>query len=526
MTHPMSGRPLVLVLDIGTTGGRVMLIDSAGEALAMAYREYQSVFHAPTVIDHDPATWLSAIGQGMAELRQTSAELLNRVQAISVATQRATIVPVDKNGVPLTHAILWQDKRSIGEGREIEERLGHELIYERTGLKIDPYFSLSKIMWLRKHKPDIYDRTACLLTVHDYIVHALTGEFKTDWTQASRTMLFNIHEFAWDTVIADKLNVDLGKMPKAYPTGTIAGRVTKTAAERFGLPAGTPVVMAGGDQQCAAVGLGAIRPGIVKVTTGTGSFVVAPVSRPIHSAVQKVVCSASAVPGHWVIEAGIFTTGSTYRWLRDLLDMHGSYDTLNQLAEMSTPGANGLIHLPHYAGSAAPYWNAKASGLLLGLSLGTKRSDVVRAYLEGICFEIKKNLNIIDTLLSGDDEAEHVRLTAVHVSGGLARLDVFNQIQADIYGLIVIPDRTEQATSLGAAMIAFTAMGIFPDLNEAHKAMSMLDMQRMKTTNRAMKDIYEEMGELHHVIYDVLNKEKIYERAKSMTEKLNALNAR
>ncbi|MGF9714176.1 MULTISPECIES: FGGY-family carbohydrate kinase [Paenibacillus] len=526
MTHHMTDGPLVLVLDIGTTGGRVILIDQAGEILGMAYREYQSVFHAPTVIDHDPATWLLAIEQGIAELRQTAAQLWNKVRAISIATQRATIVPVDENGIPLAHAILWQDKRPIEESKQIEERLGQKMIYERTGLKIDPYFSLPKIMWFRNHKPEIYARTACFLTVHDYLVHALTGEFKTDWTQASRTMLFNIHEFAWDRTIAEAMNVDLHKMPEAYPTGTIAGNVTNAAADRFGLQAGTPVVMAGGDQQCAAVGLGAIRPGIVKVTTGTGSFVVAPTARPIRSADQKVVCSASAVLGQWVIEAGIFTTGSTYRWLRDFLGTDGSYDALNQQAEMSAPGANGLFHIPHYAGSAAPYWNANASGLLFNLSLGTKKSDVVRAYLEGICFEIQKNLNVIDSLLSQDQKADHIRLTAVHVSGGLARLDLFNQIQADIYGLVVIPDQTEQATSLGAAMIAFTALGLFPDLNEAHKKMGRLDLQRMKTANREMKDIYREMAELHHAIYEALNKERIYERARRVTEKLNALHKR
>ncbi|CAM4245355.1 hypothetical protein L1N85_01840 [Paenibacillus alkaliterrae] len=516
---------LVLVMDIGTTGGRVILMDAKGESHGMAYREYRSIFHAPTVIDHDPTTWINAVVEGIQELKESHANVLQRVRAISITSQRATIMPVDADANPLTHAILWQDKRSIQESREIEARIGREEIYKRTGLKIDPYFSLPKIMWFQNNHPEIYRKASCFLTVHDFMVASLTGEFKTDWTQASRTMLFNINDFAWDRELADRMGIDLGKLPEAYPTGTVAGNVTEAAAVRFGLPVGLPVVMAGGDQQSAAIGLGAIRPGIVKVTTGTGSFVVAPIDHQIHNPEQKVVCSASAVPGKWVIEAGIFTTGSTYRWLRDFLGTDGLYDELNAQAAMSTPGANGVLHIPHYAGSAAPYWNANASGVLFNLSLGTKKSDVVRAYLEGICYETKKNLRIIDSLLSADQDVDHIRLSAVHVSGGLARFDWFNQIQADIYGIVVIPDRTEQATSLGAAIIAYTTLGFYSDLIEAHAAMGKLEMKRMKTTNRATKEVYEEMGELHHALYESLDRDDLYGRAKHMASKFDAVNS-
>ncbi|MCG6796562.1 MULTISPECIES: FGGY-family carbohydrate kinase [unclassified Geobacillus] len=522
-----SANPMVLVLDMGTTGGRAIVFDANGQVHGSAYREYRSVFHSPTVIDHDPETWLQAIKEVINELKQTKPECLANVLGLAVTSQRATILPVDKNGTPLAPAILWQDKRSIKECKEIEERLGHDTIYQRTGLKIDPYFSLPKILWFRNEKPEIYHNAAYFLTAHDYIVHSLTGEFKTDWTQASRTMLFNIHRFQWDDEIIRELALDENKLPRAFPTGTIAGRITKRAASEFGLPEGLPVVMAGGDQQCAAVGLGAVQPGIVKVTTGTGSFVVAPIDHPATSSKHKVVCSASAIPGHWVMEAGIFTTGSTYRWLRDLLSSDdknstlGSYDALNHQVELSKPGANGVLHVPHYAGSAAPYWNAKASGVLFNLSLGIKKSDVIRAFLEGICFEINKNLKIIDSMLKENSDQNHAGLTQVHVSGGLVRLDLFNQIQADIYGLNVIPGTTEQASALGAAMIAFVALKVFGDVTEASKTMGSLDFGRMKMPNPEMREIYQEMSELHDAIYQALLKANIYERSSKIIEKLN-----
>jgi xylulokinase/glycerol kinase len=522
MLEQTSELPLVMVIDIGTTGGRVALVDSEGTIRAMAYREYKSIFHSPIVIDHDPETWLWSIKESAAELRQSVPELFPLLQAVSVTTQRATIMPVDANGKPITHAILWQDKRSVEEAAYIKDTIGENTIFAKTGLKTDPYFSLPKMLWFRNEKPDIFNEAAYFLTVHDYVIHELTGEYKTDWTQASRTMLFNIHTFEWDAELADKLNIDLSKMPLPLPTGTIAGPVTEAAAERFSIPKGLPVVMSGGDQQCAALGVGAIDPGIVKVTTGTGSFVVAPIDKPITSPEYKVVCSASAVPGKWIIEAGIFTTGSTYRWLRDLISEERSYEKLNELALSSVPGANGVLHVPHYAGSAAPYWNAHASGVLMGMSLGTSKGDIVRAYLEGICFEINKNLKIIDSLLQREEDSDHKRLSAVHVCGGLVQFDLFNEIQADIYGIVVIPNTTEQGTVIGAGIVAFTAIGQFDSLQIAHKAMSQLDMKRMKTTNRSLKALYMEMAELHDALYHSLNNNDLYARVKETAGRFKA----
>jgi xylulokinase/glycerol kinase len=186
------------------------------------------------------------------------------------------------------------------------------------------------------------------------------------------------------------------------------------------------------------------------------------------------------------------------------------------------PGANGVLHVPHYAGSAAPYWNAHASGVLMGMSLGTSKGDIVRAYLEGICFEINKNLKIIDSLLQREEDSDHKRLSAVHVCGGLVQFDLFNEIQADIYGIVVIPNTTEQGTVIGAGIVAFTAIGQFDSLQIAHKAMSQLDMKRMKTTNRSLKALYMEMAELHDALYHSLNNNDLYARVKETAGRFKA----
>ena len=518
----------LLVLDVGTTGTRGVVFDLEGRLLGMSYREYRSHFLTPSIIDHDPQTWVDAVEAVVPEvLRQTNTPA-GAVLAVAVTSQRATILPVDASGHPLASAILWQDKRTMQECRDIEETLGSQVVYARTGLRIDPYFSLPKILWFKRKRPDVYRATHRFLTVHDFIVNQLTGEFVTEWTQASRTMLFNIDTLQWDPELAEPLGLDVDRMPRAQPPGSIAGTLTGHAAARLGLPASVPVVMAGGDQQCAAVGLGVTQPGLAKVTTGTGSFVVAPVARPYRDPGGRVLCSASAIPGQWVLEAGIFTSGAVYRWVRDELSRAETsaaadlgldpYDLLNLEAARSAPGAGGLIVLPHLAGSAAPYWNPLARGVIFNLALGHRRSDLVRAVLEGIALEIGKNLRIIEELIGSGTSGR--ALTEVRVSGGAVRSDLFNQIQADVYGLRVVPGRIEQATALGAAILAAAAVGVYPDVHEASRRMSTTDPVRAREPDPERHAIYREVGALHDAVYRALVDAGVYEKAEAVMRRL------
>lgn len=520
----------ILSLDIGTTGTRAMLFDLEGAAYGSAYQEYRSNFLSPTIIDHDPFTWLNAVDVVVPKVMLDTATPRDAVKAVVVTSQRATILPVDGSGKPLAPAILWQDKRTLPQCRTIEATVGNAEVYGRTGLRIDPYFSLPKLMWFQSERPDVYRQAHRFLTVHDLIVHHLTGEFLTEWTQASRTMLFRVDEFQWDEELASRFDLDVRRLPKALPPGSIAGGLTPAAAQRFGLPPGVPVVMAGGDQQSAALGLTVTQPGVAKVTTGTGSFVVAPVDRPYRDPQARVLCSASAVAGAWILEAGIFTTGSVYRWVRDELsssEVDGArrlgldaYELLNLEASLSKPGANGMIMVPHFAGSAAPYWNPLARGVVFNLALGHRRSDLVRATLEGIALEVNKDLSAIDTLMQAGGSS---RLEEVRVSGGAVRSDLFNQIQADVYGRRVVPGKLEQATALGGAILAATAIGAYPDVYAAATAMSTVDPSRTREPDPKRHQLYREMGRLHDAVYRALNDAGVYQLASEVGQKLLAL---
>ncbi len=503
---------LILCIDLGTLGCRAMVFNGRGNQLAKAYQEYESIYLPSRWIEHDPVTWLDAAQQTVKEAILKSDINPINISVISITSQRATFIPVDEEGNPLDNAILWQDKRATEETEHLKNIYGIKSIYDITGLRIDPYFALPKLLWLKKNKRDIYDKTFKFLSVQDFIIFFLTGIFRTDWTQASRTMLFNIDQFKWEEELIEDVGIGFNKLPEAVPPGSIIGNLSYSAANKLGLTEGIPVVAAGGDQQCAAVGLGVIENGLLEVNTGTGSFILTNCHKPYKDAKQRLICSASSIAGNWVLEAGIFTTGSIYRWFRDNIYFFGKerqkefatdiYYFMNSEAEKEPIGANGLLLIPHFAASAAPYWNPDARGMLFGLSLGHTSSSIIRAILEGIAFEIFKNIKIMESYIGIVKE--------IRISGGLTRAEVFNQIQADIYNKPVIKIDYEEASCLGAAIIAAVKIGLHKNIFAAVNNMIKINYDDRKNPIFLNNQIYQELGKIHNDLYKTIEKAGIY----------------
>jgi glycerol kinase len=514
----------IACIDVGTTGCRTIIFSSTGRLISQAYEEYSSIFLSPTWIDHDPSTWINATGNTLKQAVNQFPGDPSDIAAICVISQRSTFIPVDAAGIPLDNAILWQDKRATAQADFVRKELGAEYVYEKTGLRIDPYFSLPKLLWLKENKPHVLEKAFKILTVHDLIINYLTGEFITDWTQASRTMLFNISSLQWDAELCEHFGIPTEMLATAIPPGTIAGSLKKSLQTEFNLRSDLPVVSVGGDQQAAAVGLGVVVPGLMCVNTGTGSFILAHSERPAFDKEQRVVCTASAVAGKWLLEAGIYTSGSVYRWYRDnfaLVESNAArdlqidtYEILNSEIKYTSPGAEGVLLLPHFAGSAAPYWDPKAAGLIFGLSLGHKRSHVIRAALEGVCFEINKNIRIIESLTQ--------EITEIRVSGGATRSTTFNQIQADVYGKTVLRSISEQSSALGAMLVAATSIGLYPDISTAVRDAVAFDDHNRRTPDDEVHQLYEKMLSLHDALYVALSSRNIYEKALEVREMLAA----
>ncbi|GAB4315238.1 MAG: xylulokinase [Promethearchaeota archaeon] len=490
---------LVAALDVGTTGCRTILFDLDGTERARAYAEWTSKYPKPAWVEQDAEGWWNSlkrtIGAALSKLGGHGAA--SRVCGVAVTNQRETIVPVDASGKPLAPAIVWQDRRTAEECAFIKEAVGEREVYETTGLTVDPYFSGSKILWFRRHRPEVYEKTAKFLLVHDYVAFKLTGRFVTDHSNASRTMLFDVRRRTWSDDVAEALDLDLDKMPEAVAPGTVVGEVT---ADDAGFARGTPVVAGAGDQQCAALGVGVVEPGRLKCTTGTGSFVLSYLDQPKFDATRRVLCSCHAVPDAWVNEGSIFTTGAVLRWARDVLGAEeraaakergvDPYEVMTELAASSPPGANGLLLVPHFMGAGCPHWNPDARGVLFGLALGHTRADVYRAVLEGVAFEVKQAVEIFSAL---GPPAKEVRLT-----GGGSRSDLWNQIMADVLAVPCLRGEVEESTAVGAAILAAHGAGEFQDVRKAAEKLA-----RISKSWQPRLDASAKYGRLYSVARDL-----------------------
>lgn len=494
----------ILIIDVGTSSLKAMLYTSEGILLNRAAQEYHSEFSGNSYVEQNPATWREAL---LFSLKQSGEYIRSNnisLMAIAVTSQRASVIPVDHQGKPLHSAIMWQDRRSLNQCNALLKQMNMQEIYRRTGLRANPYFSAPKMMWLQDEQPDIYAKAHKLLGVQDYVIFLLTGAYVTDWSQACRTMLMNINSFTWDETMLSVSGITEAKLPELRPPGSQAGTLAQFVAGATGLPSGIPVIIGGGDQQCAALALNILRPGYAEANTGTGSFVIAYSDTPQFDDQFRTLCSAAAIPGKWIVEAGIFNTGAIHRWFKEQFYPSGSdtYELMNREASESPIGANGVMMLSHFEGSAAPYWNPLAKGLFFNLSLGTRRSDFSRAILEGISLEIAHNISLIEQLTGP--------ISAVSAAGGLVAFDLFNQIQADAFNKAVLRYDNNEASSLGALMSTLVTLGLYRNYNETFRALCPADPIRFEPdTQNAAK--YQTLFVRKDSLYQALQQCKIYQ---------------
>lgn len=503
----------VAALDIGTTGTRCLIFDTHGKEIARDYKEWKSMFPSPVKVEQKAEEWWQAVRKTIFNAIRKSNVQKEDILSVAITNQRETIVPVDEFGNTLANAIVWQDRRTAQECGWIKENIGEDKIYKTTGLTIDPYFSGSKIMWFKNHHPEIYAKTHKFLLVHDYILHKLTGRFATDYSNASRTMLFDINSCKWSDTIASEMQIDLDKLPEAVPSGKEVGNIISSDS---GFSTQTKVIAGAGDQQCAALGVGVVKPGRMKCTTGTGSFILAYLDEPTFDIKKRVLCSCAAIPGKWVQEASIFTTGAALRWFRDNVGMGESiqayiaqqkgenidpYDLITEQAAQSPVGANGLIMIPHMIGAGAPHWNADARGILFGLALGHTTKDLYRAVMEGVAMEVRKNIDVFKTLgLNPQD---------LRITGGGSRSSLWNQIMADVLGIPCGRGDLEESTAVGAAILATYGAGEYSDITKA--ADNMANITNVWNPQPSHFEKYNHLYDVSKKIYEQIELGRIYQ---------------
>jgi sugar (pentulose or hexulose) kinase len=487
----------IIVIDVGTLSLRSSVVGIDGTIRYSSSRTCSPLFLEGDVVEQDALTWRTALFETLAEAAGYARSAECSILALSVASQRASVIPLGRDGQPLCPAIMWHDKRSVGESATLASFFTVQGIYRRTGLRVDPYFSAPKMLWLRINRPAIFSRSAKLIGVQDWVVWLLTRQYVTDTTQACRTMLMDIASLRWDADLLAAVGVSEDLLPRIVAPGSVGGVLDAEVAAVCGLPSGVPVIISGGDQQSAALALNVLSPGSAAANTGTGSFIVSFADQPVFDPRMRTLCSCGAVPGTWIVEAGVLISGAAYSWAKEQFFRDSTVEEMNAEVEASPIGTRGVLTLPHFKGSATPYWSPHSRAVFFGVSLESTRGDIARSILEGVAIEMSEGLEAIDSLVG--------RIREIGVAGGLTRFDLFNQMQADCFGRPVNCFENSEATTLGALMSACVSLGVYPDHPSAFRSVCPLVGRRLEPDPRSV-EIYRGIRARMRRLYDCLNR--------------------
>ena len=457
---------LILALDQGTSSSRSIVFDERGQILAQAQREIRQIYPRPGWVEHDPIElWTSQRDTALAALQQAQARghALTDVRAIGITNQRETTVLWRRDtGEPVAHAIVWQDRRTETLCAEWRERGLSDTIRSKTGLVIDPYFSGTKLKWLLDHVDGA--RTAAergelaFGTVDSWLLWQLTGGrvHATDVSNASRTLLFNIHTQQWDEELLTLLDIPPSLLPTVHPSSHAFG-----VAEVDGLK-GLPIGGIAGDQQAALFGQAGFNAGLAKNTYGTGCFMLMQTGGLAQPSANGLLTTAAAQVGphpQYALEGSVFIGGAVVQWLRDGLQAIRAASEVQSLAE-SVPDSGGVIFVPAFTGLGAPYWDSEARGAIVGLTRGSTVAHIARAALESIAFQSAALLLAMsrDAVAAGGHP-----VTELRVDGGACVNNLLMQFQADLLGIPVVRPKVVETTALGAAFLAGLSCGVYQD---------------------------------------------------------------
>jgi glycerol kinase len=437
---------VILAIDQGTTGTTCLVFDGEGRIAGRAYSEFEQHFPRPGWVEHD-ANEIWAVTRRVAIQAIVDAGIQGaELDTIGITNQRETVVAWDPaTGEPLHRALVWQDRRTAERCDELRAEGREALVRERTGLVLDPYFSGTKIEWLLRNVEGA--ERAVFGTIDSWLIFKLTGRHATDYTNASRTMLFDIRRLAWDEELCAMLGVDPARLPEPLPSAHVYGVTGEFGGE-------VPVAGVAGDQQAALFGQACHRPGEAKNTYGTGSFVLLHAGSAAPEAVEGLLITVACAPGEeaaYALEASIFVTGAAVQWLRDGLGLIEEAGETEALAA-SLDSNDGVYFVPALTGLGSPHWDPYARGTIVGLTRGSSRAHLARAALEAIAYQT------VDAVRA-EEAASGERLAALKADGGAVANRWLMQFQADLLGAPVVVPEVAETTALGAAYLAGIATG-------------------------------------------------------------------
>jgi len=496
--------PSILAFDLGTTALKCALHDLNGNVIAKASEEYQLITPDADSVEMEVETYWQAFKSTVAKVLKASGVKPSEIKALGVSAQGETLILVNQHGKPLRRAIVWLDNRAQKEADDLGTTFSHRHAFEITGqVKLVPTWPASKILWLRRHEPEVFAKTGKFLLIEDYFLYRLTGEYVCEGSLVTSTCYWNFRTRKWWNEMLQELGVSEEQLPKYLESGEPVGKLRPEVAAELGLSPDTVACTGALDQACGAIGVGNIKPGIFSENTGAALAICATVNQPILDPGNQMPCHYHGLPGLYMLHT--FTSGGiVMRWFRD--EFAGTelqaakftgldaYDLMGMAAANVAPGCEGLVMLPHLQGAMAPEANPKASGVFYGFTLRHSRNHFTRAIMESVGFIVRRNIEVIEGL--------GVPVSEVRALGGGARSRIWKQMEADIIGRPVLTTTNEEAATLGAAILAGKAVGLYSNIEEA--AERMIQIKERFDPNPNHKAVYDEVFNTYVKLYDAL----------------------
>jgi xylulokinase len=491
----------LLGIDIGTSGTKTLICNDRGKVIATATVEHPIHSPNPGWSEQDPRDWWRSTCKATKAVLKQAKIKPTEIQGIGLSGQMHGSVFLASDEKPLRPALLWNDQRTAEQCAQIESKAGgREALIELVANPALTGFTAPKILWVRQHEPKVYERTKHILLPKDYIRFCMTGEFATEVSDASGTLLLDVVNRTWSDRLLSLLDIDKSLLAKLHESPEVTGALSRQAAGATGLRQGTPVVGGAGDQAAGAVGNGIVTSGIVSATLGTSGVVFAHSDHPTRDPKGRVHTMCHAVPGKWCVFGCMLSAGGSLQWFRNQLGSNevlaakkrkiDPYDLLIAEAAKSPPGAEGLFFLPYLTGERCPHPDPCARGGWIGLTTRTRRRDMIRSLLEGVTFGMRDALEIMKQM--------QIPISEIRASGGGARSDFWRHLQADIYNYPVVMTNAAEGPAYGAALLAGVGTGAFKSVEEA--CGNSIQRALKVTPNKKLVAQYDK----HFAIYDRL----------------------
>ncbi|MFJ3054377.1 xylulokinase [Herbaspirillum sp. NPDC087042] len=488
----------LLGIDLGTSACKALLLSTDGRIVATASSAYEVVQPRPRWVEQDPALWIAAVRQAVAQAMQAAGPV--EVLCIGLSGQMHGLTALDGQGQPLRPAILWNDQRNEVEAAEITATAGGlEALLRITGNRMLVGYTGGKLLWMKKHEPHLYARLRHVLNPKDYLRHVLTGVFATEVSDASGTGLFDVRRREWARALIEALGLSPAHFPDCNESRQVSGRLHAAGAALLGLPQGLPVIGGGGDSVIQSLGAGVVAPGVLQTTVGTAGILAAALAQPLDCPDGRIQVFCNVDPRRWHAMGVSLNAGGALAWFRQRMNEAvgnevQTFESLVAAAQRSVPGARGLLFLPYLNGERCPHPDPAARAAFIGLTARHDFADLCRSVLEGVVH----SLCDMQALMA----AMGVRASLVSTSGGGARSACWRQIQADMLGCDVVTRQgAAEGAALGAALLAGVGMGVWSDIDVAAALLQELSRERPIPAHQAC---YAQAREIHQGLYPLL----------------------